>query len=256
VRKPHPSATPSPRTNPNRKKYDQTNGRHGLPPLPSETYDDIADIARLVTLPDQANHRDVDKIVLSANELDTRAIKTAIVAPPTIYGAGRGPVNTSSKQMPALARFVLAHGYAPIVGEGKTEWDHVHVRDVSALFVALVDAALDQSKNRDPEVFGGQAYYFCESGSHVWGEVAVEIGEEAVRQRLLKEVVSRTVKAGEEEKKEGVPEIGKTWGANSKGVASRARKYLGWAPRGKSFEDEIPEVVELEGKTLVLKAVL
>jgi hypothetical protein len=90
----------------------------------------------------------------------------------------------------------------------------------------------------------------------VWGEVAVEIGEEAVRQRLLKEVVSRTVKAGEEEKKEGVPEIGKTWGANSKGVASRARKYLGWAPRGKSFEDEIPEVVELEGKTLVLKAVL
>lgn len=173
-------------------KYDQTNNRHGQPPLPSEKYDDLADINRVLTLPDQANHRDVDKIVLSANNSNKGAIKTAIVAPPTIYGFGRGPLNTISKQIPSLTRFILNHGYGPIVGTGKTEWDHIHIRDVSSLLVSLIDAALDSTLKKDPEVFGERAYYFCESGTHVWGEVAAKIGAEAVKQGLLKEIVVRT----------------------------------------------------------------
>ncbi|KAL2016361.1 hypothetical protein VTK56DRAFT_3819 [Thermocarpiscus australiensis] len=226
--------------------YDQTHNRYGQPPLPAETYDDLADINRLLTLPDQANHRDVDKIVLSANNEPAGggSIRTAIVAPPTIYGRGRGPVNTISIQVPALARFVLAHGYAPVIGTGKTEWDHVHVSDVSALLVALVEAALDPARNKDPDVFGGRAYFFCRSGTHVWGEVASKIGAEAVRQGFVKEAVAKEVSIDAAE----VPPIGRTWGFNSKGVASRAKKYLGWEPRGPSFDEEIPAVVEYEGK--------
>jgi hypothetical protein len=177
-----------------KKKYDQTHNRVGQHPLPSAKYDDIADIDRILTLPDQALHRDVDKIVLSAN--DNSSIKTAIVAPPTIYGFGRGPVNNISQQIPSLTRFVLRHGYAPIVGQngGEAEWDHVHVRDVSELLVGLVRYAAGMGGGGaaaadSPEVFGGRAYYFCESGTHVWGKVAVEIAGEAVRRGFLKEVV-------------------------------------------------------------------
>lgn len=88
------------------------------------------------------------------------------------------------------------------MGTGRAEWDHVHVRDVSALIVALVDAALDirpgagaGARRGDPEeIFGARAYYFCESGAHVWGEVAAQIGAEAVRQGLLKEVMVRLLR--------------------------------------------------------------
>ncbi|KAK4241546.1 hypothetical protein C8A03DRAFT_30270 [Achaetomium macrosporum] len=221
--------------------YDQTHSRYGQAPVPEQTYHDLSGINRLLILPDQANHRDVDKIVLSAN--DNPGIKTAIVAPPTIYGAGRGPVKQSSQQIPALTRFILKHGYAPVVGEGTTEWDNVHVTDVSSLLVRLVDAALDPALNRNPEIFGGHAYYFCESGTHVWGKVAVEIAEEAVRRGLLKEALPKVVSL-----EDVVGEGGGTWAANSKGVAERARRYLGWEARGPSLEEEIPRVVEFEGK--------
>ncbi|GAB1310562.1 NAD-dependent epimerase/dehydratase domain-containing protein [Madurella fahalii] len=228
--------------------YDQTHNRHGQPPLPSEKYDDLADINRILTLPDQANHRDVDKIVLSANNSNNNgAIKTAIVAPPTIYGFGRGPLNTISQQIPSLTRFILAHGYAPIVGTGKTEWDHIHIHDVSSLVVSLIDAVLDPTFRENPEVFGERAYYFCESGTHVWGEVAAKIGAEAVKQGLLKEVMSKEVQEGDV--------AGETWGANSKCVASRARKYLGWEPQGPKFEEEFPGIVEFEGKRMGCKKI-
>lgn len=251
-----PSNQPTAHPDPTRNQYDQTHNRYGQPPLPHEKYDDLADIDRILNLPDQALHRDVDKIVLSANSNTGGggggggAVKTAIVAPPTIYGFGRGPVNTTSMQVPALVRYVLAHGYAPVIGEGRAEWDHVHVRDLSALLTALVEAAIassqgqnkdqDQDQGQDAELFGPRAYYFCESGTHVWGPVAARIGQEAVRQGFLKEVLTREVRVDE------LSLLGQSWGTNSKSVASRARKYLGWRPTAPSFEDEIPGAVEWE----------
>jgi len=44
-----------------------------------------------------------------------------------------------------------------------------------------------------------------------------------------------------------------SWGLNSKGFARRAKKYLGWSPKGRSLEDEIPDIVETEAKELGLK---
>ncbi|KAK3309918.1 uncharacterized protein B0T15DRAFT_488619 [Chaetomium strumarium] len=224
--------------------YDHAQSRYGQAPVPEQAYNDLTGIDRLVNLPDQAPHRNVDNIVLSAN--DNPGIKTAIVAPPTIYGAGRGPVNKSSIALPLLTRFILKHGYAPVIGEGRNEWDNVHVSDVSSLLVRLVDAALDPARKRNPEeIFGGRAYYFCASGTHACGKVAVDIAEEAVRQGLLKEALPKVVSLGE---REITDEVGAMWAANSKGVAERARRYLGWEARGPSLEEEIPRVVELEGK--------
>jgi nucleoside-diphosphate-sugar epimerase len=130
----------------------------------------------------------------------------------------------------------------------------VHVSDVSSLLVRLVDAALDPAAlndNNREEVFGGQAYYFCASGTHVWGKVAVDIAEEAVRQGLLKEALPKVVSLGEV-----ADEGGALWAANSKGVAERARRYLGWEPRGPSLEEEIRRIVEFEGERAGVKKAL
>ncbi|KAK0632445.1 NAD-dependent epimerase/dehydratase [Immersiella caudata] len=226
--------------------YDQVHRRIGQPPLPHETYDDIASLPRLLTLPDEALHRDVDKIVLGVNHL-TQNVKTAIVAPPTIYGVGRGPVNTISQQLPGIARFILEHGYAPAVAPtGLTEWDNVHISDVSSLFLALVEAAVNPNQRDNPEIFGLAAYYFCENGKpHAWADVSAKLAQEAVELGYLKEVVTKLV---------GIDEATvKSMGSNSRSVASRARKYLAWETKGPALEPELAGVMETEAKRLAVK---
>ncbi|KAK3393569.1 hypothetical protein B0H63DRAFT_458487 [Podospora didyma] len=227
--------------------YDAQHKRFGQPPIPEEKYDDVTDVERLINLPDEALHRNVDKIVLPVNEDTGGRVKTAIVGPPTIYGTGRGPVNTVSQQAPGLARFTLKNGYGPVVGTGKVEWDNTHISDASALLVLLVEAALDPSRNTNPEVFGPHAYFFCEQGTHKWGELSAAIVQEAVNQGYLKEAVQKAVTPEE------IPD--KSQGMNSKGVATRAKKYLGWEPKGPSLISEVPSIVEWEAKKLGLKKV-
>ncbi|KAI1209195.1 NAD(P)-binding protein [Annulohypoxylon truncatum] len=214
--------------------YDADNKRYGQAPLPDQKYHDIDDIDRIVSLPDTAIHRNVDKIVLGAN---SPAVKTLIVGPPTIYGQGRGPLNTRSIQVPMLIEYTLQHGYAPIQAPGLTEWDNVHIHDLGDFFVLAVDAALDPSKNSNPEIFGPKAYFFLESGMHRWADVSRAIALEAARQKLIPEPIAKEI---------DFPHFG----TNSKSVAARARKYLGWTPKSPSLPETLPEAVAFEAKKL------
>lgn len=49
-------------------------------------YDDLEGVDKLTSLPDDAFHRDVDKVVLEAGIKYSDNVKIAIVCPPTIYG--------------------------------------------------------------------------------------------------------------------------------------------------------------------------
>ncbi|KAK2733303.1 hypothetical protein CKAH01_08437 [Colletotrichum kahawae] len=198
-------------------RYDQKHERYGEAPIPEQDYHDIRDIDRLLSLPDEATHRNVDKIVLATN---SPAVRTAIVSPPTIYGQGRGPVNQRSIQVPALAKATLEKGFAPIIAPGKTEWNNVHVHDLSAFFVTLADATQDASKNADPEVFGPRAYYFVESGSHVWSEVARWIAEEAYKQGFLPAPLTKAATMKEALQSEGCRT---TAGASTRRARRRGR---------------------------------
>lgn len=51
-----------------------------------KVYDDWDGVEELLTLPDHAFHRDVDRIVLEAGAKHADVLKTALVCPPTIYG--------------------------------------------------------------------------------------------------------------------------------------------------------------------------
>ncbi|KYK54639.1 hypothetical protein DCS_06599 [Drechmeria coniospora] len=192
--------------------YDAEHKREGAAPLPKEKYHDIDDIERLVTLPDAAHHRDVDKIAIAAN---SDLVKVAILCPPTIYGAGTGPVNRRSRQVPSL----------------------------------LVEATQDPSKKNDADVFGPHAYFFVENGSHAWADVAQWIADEATRQGYLP--VSQAKRVSEKEVTL-MDEGSVSWGRNSKGIAMRARRHLDWEPRGVSLKDTIAEVVAMEAHDLGL----
>ncbi|KAI4221893.1 MAG: hypothetical protein L6R36_006560 [Xanthoria steineri] len=201
-------------------------------------YNDWDGVSEVTTIPDFAPHRNVDKIILASGSSN---VKPAIVCPPTIYGQGRGPGNQRSIQLPELSRCTLEMGHGIQVGAGKTYWTNVHVHDLSEVFVALVEAAAAGGGNAS---WGAEGYYFTENGEHVWGEIS-------------KAVVSAAYKAGfalsDEVKAHSNDEINEMchfgtglWGANSRCRAIRARKLLGWSPKGKSIEEEIPDTVAFE----------
>jgi len=65
--------------------------------LEDKVYDDWEHIKEVTSLPDNAAHRNVDKIFLEAGKNESGPVHTAIVCPPTIYGVGRGPGNKRSQ---------------------------------------------------------------------------------------------------------------------------------------------------------------
>lgn len=221
--------------------HDIQGGRFGEGPIPEHTYRDIDDIDRIVTLPESAPHGGVDKIV---REAASDVVKTAIVSPPTIYGTGSGTGNTRSIQVPGLVYNTLDKGFAPIAGAGLTEWDHVHIDDLGEFFVKIAEASQNPSLKSNPEVFGRSAYYFLENGIHKWSDVARWIAQAASKLGYLPEATTKTVTQQEAAELRGVAVL--SWGWNSHGVAQRARKYLGWQPKGESLKDHVASLVPRE----------
>ena len=202
-------------------------------------------IEQILNFPDEAHHRDVEKMVQAAS---SDAVKIAICCPPTIHGTGSGPVNTRSMQLPRLAKATLERGFAPYVGTGETEWDNVHVKDVAQLLLKLVDATQDPHRRGDAEIFGPRGYYFIRSGWHRWSDVARWVAEEASRQGYLPDAVVKSVTPIEMSSL-----AGSSYGVNSKGVPQRASKYLGWEAKGGPLKDFVAEAVAREAKALELQ---
>ncbi|KAK5992743.1 Oxidase ucsJ [Cladobotryum mycophilum] len=226
--------------------FDEFNNRGGEPPVPEQKYYDVDGVDRLVTLPDRAFHRNVDKLV---QDSISDSVKVLILCPPTIYGVGSGPVNTRSIQVPSLVKITLRDGYAPIIGQGLTEWDNVHIDDLGDLYVKLFDATQDAEKKNNPEIFGLNAYFFAAGGVHLWSDIARQITGEVKNQGFRQDAETKNITISEV----SALESGSTsWGYNSKGVAQRAKKYLGWEPKGVPLEATIADLVKSEAKALGL----
>ncbi|GKZ59384.1 hypothetical protein AnigIFM49718_005260 [Aspergillus niger] len=213
-------------------------------------FNDDKGVDELVNLPAAAFHRNVDEIVLKTGTEYADRVKTVIVCPPTIYGKGRGPVSARGRQAYELASFILKQHYTPQLGKGLARWNNVHVYDLSTLFGALVDAALDPSKKDDKEIWGEKGYFLCENGEHVWGDLAKLIGEKAHALGFLKEKPEVKELSLDEAIKSPAGFEAASWGWNSRGKALRGRRVLGWTPREKSLEEEVPEILKAEAARL------
>lgn len=210
--------------------------------LSEKVYNDLDGVEELTNLPDDAFHRNVDKVVLAAGTTHAETTKTALICPPTIYGTGRGPCSKRSRQVYVLAEATLQRKKAPVVGAGKARWNDVHIYDLSDLYCLLAEAA---AANRlDSELWGSRGYYLAENGEHVWGEISKAIAEAAAQAGYIP--AAETEPMGKEDAIKTAGFEALSWGLNSRGRALRARKLLNWAPHAPSLVDEIPGIVESE----------
>ncbi|RWA11511.1 hypothetical protein EKO27_g3622 [Xylaria grammica] len=98
-----------------------------------------------------------------------RDVRTLVVMAPTVYGVGSGLFNRRSVQIPAFIATSLDRGRAVVIGDGKGEWDHVHVQDLAALYEILAVRALGKGEGLP---WGKKGIIFAAAGRHSWGEIA------------------------------------------------------------------------------------
>jgi nucleoside-diphosphate-sugar epimerase len=210
-------------------------------------YNDWTKVEDLTHLPDDAFHRNVDKVVLEAGEKHAASVKTAVICPPTIYGKGRGIFNSRSRQAYEMAKLILTAGYIPVVGKGQARWNHIHVADLTDVFVLLTEKAV--SKDVDPELWGEKGYYLTENGEHLWSDLARKMGKKASELKFVKGELKEE-SLGKEKALEQAGFEALSWGLNSRGKAERARRLLGWKPYRPSLEDEIETILKEEKSRL------
>ncbi len=104
--------------------------------------------------------RTTDIAVIEGGE--AAGVTTYIVMAPTIFGLGGGPFNRFSMQLPTMIADALQTGSCSVVSEGDTVWNHVHIEDLAALHLVLL-----QHIQRGIKIPSGRkGIYFCETGEH------------------------------------------------------------------------------------------
>jgi len=213
----------------------------------SKIYDDWDGLGEMTSFPDSAPHRNVDKIFIAGGLENTPKIKTAVVAPPIIYGKGRGPDNQRSMQLPDLAMWTLKNKHGFQVGAGKAYWNSIHIADLSKLYLKLVEAAVAGGGKAS---WNEEGYYFVGQTEIQWGDISKLVASAALKQGYIHsdEVVSLLPVEAEKLHPWG-PLL---WGANSRCRAIRANKLLGWSPTERTIQNEVPDAVHSEAVALGL----
>lgn len=156
----------------------------------------------------QARH-ELNGMVLAAA---ARGVRTAVICPTLIYGVGKG-LNPNSIQIPFLVEQARAHGVVRVVGHGLNRWSTVHIDDLTDLYLLALEKA------------PAGAFYFAENGEASFAAIG-----EAIAARLGMGYFE-SVAAEEAAKAWGPARAYYTYGSNSRVLARRARRELGWTPR-------------------------
>lgn len=179
----------------------------------------------VVPLPARAARIALNNFVLAAAG---NGIRTAVIAPPMIYGRGTG-MNPNSIQVPAMIKVAKKFGVAKYVGRGENRWSNVHVEDLADLYVAV----LERGK--------AGAFYYAENGENSLREVAMAIS------RMLgygNRADSLTVPQAIAEYGELMTNL--SFGSNSRVRAKRAHEELAWFGKRASLIDDIEQGSYLE----------
>ena len=175
-------------------------------------------------------------------------VKNIVIMSPTIYGIGTGYFNKRSIQVPAYAQVTVAEGHGIVVGEGKGEWDNVHVEDLAALYELVL---LDMLEKKGADLpFGKKGIIFSGNGRHIWSEMAEGVAKAAYEAGKIPKSEVKSVSLDEAANifphGSGVRvELGLS--SNSRTESTVGRK-LGWKPtRGKEtfrkgFKEEVDAV--------------
>jgi nucleoside-diphosphate-sugar epimerase len=178
--------------------------------------------------PEKAMRVAIDQSILAAAHKGVRSI---VIRPSLIYGRGIG-IDAASVQVPKLIDAAKKAGVPRHVGRGLNIWSHVHIADVVDLFLLALEKAP-----------AGSLFY-------------IENGEADFK--TLTGAIGRMLGLGDKTEDwpigaavEGLgPGAHLSFGSNSRVRADKARKVLGWQPKGTRLLDEIEKGVyaELHGR--------
>jgi nucleoside-diphosphate-sugar epimerase len=168
-------------------------------------------------LPERLMRVAIDRTVLAAAR---RGVRSIVIRPSLIYGRGHG-LNPNSIQIPHLIELAKKHGVARHVGRGLNVWSHVHIDDVVALYLLTLKDAPASS------------LFYAENGEAAWKTLAAAIG------RLLGFGGETKDWPIEEAVREWGPGAITSYGSNSRVSALKARKMLGWAPKGPPLLEDV-----------------
>lgn len=168
---------------------------------------------------EKAGRAAIDREVLAAAH---RGVRSVVLCNTLIYGRGLG-VHEDSIQVPWMIEQAKRDGVARLVGRGENVWSTAHIEDVADLYVLAIERAT-----------AGSFFY-------------VENGEE-FSFRSIAEAISRMLGLGSRTEEWPLDEAIKEWspegaifgfGSNCRVRADKARKMLGWDPKGPSLMAEI-----------------
>ncbi|KAL4927037.1 uncharacterized protein BDV17DRAFT_292930 [Aspergillus undulatus] len=189
------------------------------------------------------SRRIVDNYILN---LAGSGPRTAIIFPPIIFGAGQGPGNQRSIQVPSIAKNALKERQAAYVGRGLGRWSAIHVADLAGLFVKLVERAANGGES-DSDVWDENGLYFAEAGEETFKEIATQVANEAYKLGYVDKPDS--IRSIPPQESDSVIPGGVVFLAtNARARALRARNLLGWESVKGKLEDYIPETVAAEAK--------
>jgi len=113
-------------------------------------------------------------------------IKTTIIMSPTIYGVGTGLGNKLSIQIPTIMR---KSGQVDVIGEGKAEWDFVHLEDLMELY----EIVLEKVVKGEEVPTGEMGTLFSATGRYSWLELSKGVAGALFQLGAIKTDEVRTV---------------------------------------------------------------
>jgi nucleoside-diphosphate-sugar epimerase len=168
-------------------------------------------------LPERLLRVAIDRAVLMGAQ---QKIRSVVIRPSLVYGRGHG-LNPHSIQLPRLIELARKYKVARHVGRGLNVWSHVHIDDLVELYLLALG-----------EAPAGSLFY-AENGEASWQAMASAVG------RLLGFGAQTRDWPIEEAIREWGPSAITSYGSNSRVSALKARKMLGWAPKGRALLDDI-----------------
>lgn len=182
-------------------------------------------------LPERQGRLAVEQLVLSYGQ---RGVRSCVVRPTLIYGRGLG-LHQHSIQVPRMLDLALGKGRALHIGRGENIWSHVHIEDITDLYLLMLEKAPPGS------------LFYAENGE--------------CSMRMIAEAISRVLGYGGATESWPMDEALNEWGipaqatfaSNSRVSALKARKMLDWQPSGPALIDDIEngsyrELLRAEGK--------
>ena len=171
-------------------------------------------------LPEKIQRVAVHRSVLAAS---AQGIRSVVLCPCLIYGRGRG-ANPDSIQVPTLIRQAIKSGVPRYVGAGENVWSTVHIEDVADAYLLALDGARAGS------------FFFVENGEASLKSVVASIarllgGKRAPEGWGIDEAIAEW----------GPMAVWFSLGGNSRVNADKARRMLGWKPRGADLVHEIEQ---------------